>query len=154
VAQLPDDATMSIEVKIVRWPGAKQGRPSHMHWADFFLETWSCTIPGHKSKGWMATSKADVLLFCQCSFQEDLLDCFPLQFDKLRKWCRKNWDTLKRPPPVPNIIDGRELRTVGVLAPIRKVCRALKVEGFSVDEDGLVSDLLGEPLLRFLREPQ
>jgi hypothetical protein len=151
VAQLPHGGTMSIEVKIVRWPGAKERRPAFAHWRDLFLETWSSSV-GAQKKGWMYTSQADILLWCQCALHEDRLDCFPYPFQPLRRWVAHHADELPE-RKVPNIIDGRPLWSIGRLARISTVCRELKTEGFRVNDEGLISDLYGAPLLRFLREP-
>lgn len=151
VAQLPHGGMLSIEVKIVRWPGAKEGRPSYTHWKDFFLETWSCSVGPHRQKGWMHTSDANILLFCQCGAHEERLDCFPLPFSRLRTWFIRNVDRLPE-RKVTNRIDGRALWTIGRLAPISTVCRDLRVEGFRVNTDGVISDLYGKPILRFIRE--
>lgn len=151
VAQLPHGNTMSIEVKIVRWPGAKEGRPGYTHWRDLFLETWSSSVGDHRQKGWMHTSQADILLWCQCSLHENWLDCFPFPFSRLRTWFMRHIDTLPE-RRVENKIDGRALWTIGRLAPISNLCRELKTEGFRVNDAGLFTDLWGEPLLRFLQE--
>ena len=150
VAQLPQGGTMSIEVKIVRWPGARNGKPGWCHWKDFFLETWSSSV-GEQKKGWMYTSQADILLFCQCALHEDRLDCYPMPFRRLRVWFARHADELPE-RKVENVIDGRPLWTIGRLAPISSVCRELKVEGFRVNDEGLISDLWGEPLLHFMKE--
>jgi hypothetical protein len=55
---------------------------------------------------------------------------------------------------VKNPINGHSLWTVGRLAPIKQLCRDLYSEGFKVTDTGLVDDLLGEPLLDFLRDPK
>jgi hypothetical protein len=149
VTQLPKGGTMSLEFKIVRWPGAREGRPSRLHWRDFFLETWSCSVPGCEQRGWLVTSSADILLYCQCAFDERSLDCFPLPLRRLRKWCGRHWAEMKK-SAVENPIGGRLLWTRGKLAPISKVCRDLRVEGFRVDEGGLISDIWGKPLLPFM----
>lgn len=150
VAQLPHGGMLSIEVKIVRWPGAKEGRLSYAHWKDFFLETWSCSIGPNRQKGWMHTSDAEILLFCQCGPKEERLDCFPLPFSRLRTWFIRNIDRLPE-RKVTNVIDGRALWSIGRLAPITKVCRELHVEGFRISDKGLISDLYGEPILGFLQ---
>ena len=61
----------------------QQGRPSYTHWKDLFLETWSCSVRGYEQKGWMHSSEAEILLWCQCSLNEDWLDCFPYPFSRL-----------------------------------------------------------------------
>jgi hypothetical protein len=151
VAQLPHGKMLSIEIKIVRWPGVKEGRPSAYHWRDLFLETWSCSVGPNRQKGWMHTSAADVLLWCQCGVKEERLDCFPFPFSRLRAWFIRNVDRLPE-RRVANVIDGRALWSIGRLAPISTVCRDLRVEGFRVTDRGLISDLYGAPILRFLRQ--
>jgi hypothetical protein len=155
VAQLPKGGTMSLEFKIVRWPHDEQGRPRRFHWRDIFLETWSCTVPGHQAHGWFFTSKADILLWSQCSYDERSLWCFAFPLQRLRAWYRRR---LREQPElklcfVENRIDGRSLWTRGRLAPISQLCRALRTEAFHVDENGLISDLWGKPLLPFMHSP-
>lgn len=150
IAQLPDRREIAIELKIVRWPGAKQGRPGWTHYTDLFLETWSCTVKGHEAEGWMRTSKADFLLWCQCSLDEQALDCWPFPFKRLQIWHQRHQHELPN-RRVPNIIAGRELWTRGDLAPIKRVCNDLRVTGFRIDQCGLVTDLWGAPILHFLR---
>jgi hypothetical protein len=142
---------IGVECKLVRYPRHLDGAPSYRHWRDFFLEMWSCSIPGQKVKGWMATSTANVLLWGQVSLLEDSVNCWPLPFGPLRAWTKQHYFELPR-RTVPNVINGRALWTTGRLAPIDRVCRDLKVDGFRVDLDGLVSTLWGKPLLRFMRE--
>jgi hypothetical protein len=141
---------LSLENKIVRWPGAKDGRPSQYHWKDAFLETWSCTIPGEEQEGWMSTSDADILLWCQCYPHEDRLDCFPIPFVRLKQWFQCYQHRFQE-RAVPNIIDGRALWTKGRLVPLEKICRRFEVEGFSVNAEGLIRDLWGEPILGWLK---
>jgi hypothetical protein len=148
IGQTAAGGMISTDVKIVRWPGAKEGRPSHYHWRDVFLETWSSTVD--KKAGWMKTAKGEFLLWCQCSLKEQWMDCYPFPFDSLRAWTRRHYRELQV-RRVENRIDGRALWTEGVLAPIGKLCRDLRVEGFRVDQDGLISDLWGKPLLNTLR---
>jgi hypothetical protein len=150
VAQLPHGGTMSVEIKCVRWPGAKRGQPSHTHYSHLFLETESSHAL--RSKGWMHTSQADILLWCQCSLCEDRLDCWPFSFSRLRTWFIRHVDQM-REVEVPNVIDGRALRTRGRLASITTVCRETKTEGFRITAQGLVSDLYGEPILDFMQDP-
>jgi hypothetical protein len=149
VVQTPHGNMLSLEVKIVRWPGVREGQPSRTHWRDFFLETDSCTIPGREAKGWFLTSQAEILLWCQCSQREDVLRCWPLPFSPLRTWYMRNVLSLPE-RRVENRIDGRALWTIGRLASIDRVCRDLKIEGFRVTAEGLVTDLFGKPILGFL----
>jgi hypothetical protein len=133
----------------VRFPYSN-GEPARFHWRDLFLETYSATKP-REVPGWMATSRADVLLWGQVSLKEDSVNCWAFPFARLKAWTRAHWDELPE-REVPNVIDGFAHVTRGVLASINKVCRDLKVEGFRVDHTGLISDLFGKPLLRFMNE--
>jgi hypothetical protein len=151
LVQLPEAKMMSLEIKLVRFPGARQGSPGRYHWRDLFLETYSCTVPGHEARGWMATSKADILLWGQVSLNEDSINCWPLPFAPLRKWMRAHFYELPE-RDVPNVINGCALRTRGRLAPIQKLCSDLKIEGFKVNDSGIIADLWGKPLLHFNRD--
>ena len=77
VVQGRDGMAIFIEEKIVRWPGYR--------YASFFLETVSCTVPGHESPGWMFYGEADYLLYC---FQLDNgdLDAWLIDFPRLQEW--------------------------------------------------------------------
>jgi hypothetical protein len=147
VVQLPT-GDMALEFKLVRYPRRADGSPRSHHWSHFFLETWSCTVPDHETNGWMATSMADYLIWGQVSLRESI-NCWPLPLPQLRDWARRHWRELDE-REVPNPINGRNLWTVGRLASIQHVCRDLKIEGFRVDDTGLISDLWGKPLLRFM----
>jgi hypothetical protein len=149
LAQLPHGKMLTLEFKIVRWPRDKDGRPSYTHWKDLFLETWSSRV--HGTQGWMHTCEADILLWCQCGLREDWLDCYPFPMSRLRTWFFRHIDGLPE-REVENVIDGHALWSVGRLAPISSVCRELKVAGFRVKDQGLVTDLYGEPILQFLKE--
>jgi hypothetical protein len=140
-----ENGILPIEIKLVRHP------LSTRHWSHFFLETWSCSVPKHESKGWMATSMAQILLWGQVSSGEDSITCWPLPFNALKNWTRSHWSELKK-RSVQNPINGRPLWTKGCLAPIQQVCRDLQVEGFTVSEGGLICDLFGKPILTFLQE--
>jgi hypothetical protein len=148
---LSNGGDLSLELKVVRWP-FRDGEPSSKHWSDFFLETMSCSVRGHEQQGWMITCQADFLLWCQCSLHEHVLKCWPLPMKRLRAWFFKNQASLPE-RSVRNPINGRDLWTIGRLASISKVCTELKVEGFYVTDTGLVCDLLGAPILRFMQEP-
>jgi len=145
IAQTRTGGTCAIDVKLVRHP------PSLNHWHDFFLETWSCTVPGRRAPGWLTTSAADFILWGQVSKDETAIDCFPLPLAALRDWTEAHRQDL-RVRLVRNPIDGFDHWTEGLLAPIRQVCRDLQVTGFRVDSTGLVSDLFGKPMVRFLSD--
>jgi hypothetical protein len=72
-----DGRAICIEEKIVRWPGYR--------YANFCLETKSCTVPGHESDGWMVYGQADYLVYC---FQTELgdLDVWVIDWPKLKAW--------------------------------------------------------------------
>jgi hypothetical protein len=144
LAQTQSGGTISADYKIVRAPAGPR------HWKCLFLEMYDCTTRGNEHKGWFCTSSADVLLWCQCAKNEDSLNCWPFPFNRLRQWTRLHYHELPE-RSVPNIIDSRALWTLGRLAPIEAICRDLKVEGFRVDETGLIRDLWGKPILGFLQ---
>jgi hypothetical protein len=137
---------ISIEIKTVRFPGAKRGMPWRFHYKDFFLETHSSTV--YNSPGWMKTSQADILFWGQVDLTETAVTCFPLPFDNLRKWAREHWaELVEKERLVENIIDGRSLWTKGVLANIRQVCRDLHVAPFRIHLNKLITDDRGRTLL-------
>jgi hypothetical protein len=151
---LSNGGDLALELKMRRWPRSANGIPHAMDWPDFFLETWSCSIPGRGKQGWIITCQADFLLYCQCSAREDFVDCYPLHMRQLQRWFARNESTLKE-QRVPNPINGTNLWTVGKLAPKSRLCRELRVEGFRVNQSGLISDLFGTPILWFMegKEP-
>lgn len=111
VMQTRANGTVCIEEKIVRWP-EKKGEP---HTA-FFLETESCTVPGYESPGWMTYAEADYLLYC-FEQQDGGLDCYLIDFPKLRKWF---WE---RDTTFPYSRQPEKNQTAGRVVPI-KVVRA------------------------------
>jgi hypothetical protein len=52
---------------------------------DFLLETQSCSLPGKESKGWIYTSKADLLLYCMLN-KADELHCYLFNTNELKVW--------------------------------------------------------------------
>jgi hypothetical protein len=152
IVQTPDGGTLSLEYKIVRWPQT-DGLFNKTHYRDASLETQWCGNPGHEQPGWMHTSIADVLLWCQCSQNEDELKCFPFHFPRLQKWFfPQEADFPLR--VVPNPLGGIRQNGTVRLTPLWRMCRELNSEPFLVREGGLVVDLFGEPLLDFLRDPR
>jgi hypothetical protein len=147
---LANGGDMSLELKMRRWPRLSDGTPRATDWPDFFLETWSCSIPGHKKRGWIYTCLGEFLLYGQVSAREDFIDCYPLPTRRLQTWFARNESMLKE-QRVPNPINGFNLWTIGKLAPKTKLCRELRVEGFRVDQSGLVSNLYGTPILWFMQ---
>ena len=77
IAQANNGEAVSIEEKIVRWPGYAYNA--------FCLETKSCTVPGHESDGWMVYGKADYLLYCFHQ-ADDSIDCHMMKFQPLKEW--------------------------------------------------------------------
>lgn len=147
IAQTPHGGMLSIELKLVRWPGAKQGRPSQSHWPYIFLETKSSST--YDRDGWFHVSAADVLLWGQVSLQENFVDCWPISFPALRRWFVKHVDKLDE-RIVPNVISGVRHNTIGKLARISDLKSDLHLQQFSISGDGLICDLFGKPLLHFL----
>jgi hypothetical protein len=77
VVQGKNGEAVSIEEKIVRWPGYT--------YTAYCLETESCTVPGHESPGWMQYGDADYLLYCFQQADESLA-CDLIPFPQLRDW--------------------------------------------------------------------
>lgn len=79
----------------------------------FALETKSCTVPGHEKTGWMFYGDADLLLYC--FFIDAGLDCYMMDFQKLRKWFWTCESTF-----APFQMDTKN-KTAGRVVPIRDV---------------------------------
>ncbi|MBF0182232.1 MAG: hypothetical protein HQM03_19625 [Magnetococcales bacterium] len=77
VFQVAGGEMISVEEKIVRWPGYA--------YSAFCLETDSCTVPGRESPGWMHYSAADFLLYCFVTVDHGL-DCHLIDLPKLKAW--------------------------------------------------------------------
>jgi hypothetical protein len=148
---LSSGGDLSLELKIVRWPGVKRGRPHATGYSHFFLETWSSSLPGKEAQGWMYTCIADWLLYCFCSAHENAVDCFPFPMQALRLWFFPREKEF-RESRVQNPINGQCLWSIGRLVPRIKTCRELKVDGFQVTDQGLVCDLFGKPHLSFMKQ--
>lgn len=72
-----DGYLIGIDEKLVRWPGYE--------YTHYTLETQSCTVPGRLSKGWMYSSKCDLLVYC---FQRPNDRCVvhTIPFKNLQTW--------------------------------------------------------------------
>jgi hypothetical protein len=81
IIQLNNNEVVSIEEKIVRWPG-------YVYEA-YTLETWSCTIPGMERQGWMYYAKCDYLFYCFVQPDESLY-IHVIPFQKLKNWFFSN----------------------------------------------------------------
>ena len=112
VVQGRDGEAIFIEEKIVRWPGYK--------YACFFLETKSCTVPGHESPGWMFYGEADYLLYCFQTEAHDL-DCWLIDFPSLQEWFWKRENSF----PYHQLQDTIN-KTAGRLAPVADVHRNVR----------------------------
>jgi hypothetical protein len=87
VIQSKDGSVVSIEEKIVRWPATNKAQER------YFLETESCTVPGHESAGWMQYGESDYLLYC-FEQADGWLRCHLIEFQPLREWfgpLQENW---------------------------------------------------------------
>ena len=144
------DGVLGIDWKCVRHPRKKTGEPHYSHWQDFLFELMSCTIPGQEAQGWGINSTAELILWAQASLDEKSANCWPIPLKPWRAWIHKHREQLEV-TDIENIIDGRALWTQCLKTPIQRLCRDLKIEGFRVDEGGLVTeyDLLGKTELRF-----
>jgi len=70
-----------IDEKIVRWPKDREEE-----YTAFALELRSCTTDGHERLGWMSTNDVDLLLYCFSDRAEQSLDCYVINFPKLKEW--------------------------------------------------------------------
>ncbi len=114
--------TVCIEEKIATWPQYKN-KP---HTA-FFLETDSCTNPGHLSPGWMKNGMADYLLYCFVTRMSNL-DIYLLNFPELKKWFWRVWKNY------PEHTMKEQNRTRGRLADILEVVNNINCSRYYVTE--------------------
>ena len=77
IFQIGGGEIVSVEEKIVRWPGYT--------YTAFCMETHSCTVPGRESQGWMVYGSADCLLYCFATAEQGL-DCHMINFPRLKEW--------------------------------------------------------------------
>src|SRR4029079_10957495 len=70
-----------IDEKIVRWPKDREEA-----YTAFALEVRSCTTEGRERLGWMSTNDVDLLLYCFADRAEKSLDCYVINFPKLKEW--------------------------------------------------------------------
>ncbi len=111
---------VSIEEKIVRWPGYPYNA--------FCLETESCTVPGHESSGWMAYGESDYLLYCFHQ-NDDSLDCHLIDFQRLKEWfwpLEETWPVFQM---------EKRNRTRGRLVPILQAEAAVPCWRFALSEE-------------------
>ena len=114
--------TVSVEEKIVRWPGYA--------YTAFCLETHSCTVPGRESPGWMAYSAADWLLYAFAT-AEGGLECHLIDLPRLRAWfwpIHEQFDTFG-PLPTLNRTMGRKVPIADVHANVPTWAFALAPAG-------------------------
>lgn len=120
IAQAKSGEAVSIEEKIVRWPGYP--------YKAFCIETESCTVPGHESPGWMVYGQADYLLYCFHQ-ADDSLDCHMIDFQCLKQWfwpLENTWPPFQMPT---------KNRTRGRRVPISEVREAVPCWRFSLSEE-------------------
>jgi hypothetical protein len=75
-----------LDEKIVRYPRDDNGVPRADPYDAFALETMSCTVTGHERDGWMRTNDVSFVLYCFANLDETELDCYLLDFPKLKDW--------------------------------------------------------------------
>jgi hypothetical protein len=81
-----ENKIVSIEEKIVRWPGYR--------YENYTLEIMSCTVQGREKQGWMHYAKCDVLLYCFVQADESM-EAHAIPFPKLQKWFFENIEKYK-----------------------------------------------------------
>lgn len=85
--QKEQNDVITIEEKIVRWPGYE--------YKHFCLEIWSCTNKGKESLGWMLYGKCDYLLYCFTQIDRVSAIGYLIPFAKLQEWFFKNGNFTK-----------------------------------------------------------
>jgi hypothetical protein len=130
-----DGAVVPIEEKIVRWP-----RWGSAHTC-FALEKDSCTVPGHESNGWMHYSLAEFLFYCFMQEDQRSLDCYLIDFPKLKTWFWDHCEDFDRFCPL-----NTSNRTMGRKVPISLVQQAIPTHRlFLTEPDELPSVIQPEP---------
>jgi len=133
-----------VEEKVVAWPASDQPYEA------FFLETRSCTNPGHESEGWMKTCQADVLLYA-FEIKDVGLLLFLFPFARLKQWF---WDTylpsLSRPDYGRSVMRD-ENRTEGYVVARTLLIKAVPPRCFLVTFEGEYDELKPGVDIRQLR---
>ena len=128
VIQRDGGRSVCLEEKIVRW---KDGRTL----TRLFLETQSCTVPGHESPGWMEYGEADYLVYCfECG--DGSLDCYIIDFARLRHWFWQRADHYHR-----FVMPHTSNKTAGRLVPVADVVSDVGAHRWRVTEEGEVEKL-------------
>jgi hypothetical protein len=145
VIQKGDFLSYGVEEKVVAWPANDQPHEA------FFLETRSCTNPGHESEGWMRTCQADVLLYA-FEIKDVGLLLFLFPFVRLKQWF---WDTYL--PHLPRPYYGRsvmhdENRTEGYVVARALLIKAMPLRCFLVTFEGAYDELKPDVDIRLLRD--
>lgn len=113
-----------IEEKLTRWKGRA--------YSNFFLETKSCTVPGHESDGWMVYGSADLLLYGFVQEGECSVLCYLIDFQQLKQWFWPRHETYPR-----YVMPNTTNHTEGRLVPIEDVRNSpVSCKRFSIRADG------------------
>ena len=112
ILQKVDNEIVSIEEKIVRWPGYMYQK--------FCLETWSCTNKGYERPGWMYTGKCDFLFYCFVQSNESVLGCL-IPFSKLQIWFFENDRFKGFPVWISNQFNHTECRLTSIWSVFKEI---------------------------------
>lgn len=125
VIQTSVQVSYGVEEKVVGWPAHDQPHTA------FFLETRSCTNKGHESRGWMATCKADLLLYA-FEIKDVGLLIYLLDFPRLRHWFWEQYlPSLSRPAYGLSVMPD-ENRTEGRVVAITRVIKEVPTRCFLI----------------------
>jgi len=102
---------VSVEEKIVRWPGYEL--------TSFFLETQSCTVPGHESAGWMVYAESDYLAYGFAQ-EGEWIDLYWMPMQELKTWFWQHEAEFKL-----HVMRNTINKTAGRLVPIERVSEAI-----------------------------
>ena len=85
------DRLCYVDEKIVRWPTDRSGSPRERGYNAFFIETKSCTLPGHESSGWIHHAATDQILYCFAGRPPaETMVCHLIDMGDLRRWFAAN----------------------------------------------------------------
>ena len=144
IIQTNPKESYAVEEKVVAWP--KCGKP----YTALFLETDSCTNPGHESKGWMALSQADLLLYALVIERLGLV-IYLIDFPQLKQWFWKKYlPNLSRPEYGVSVMPD-ENRTKGRVVAIKDIVQAVPTSCFLVTFDGEYCELKPDVDIQWLR---
>jgi len=106
ILQKEGNNIITIEEKIVRWPGYLYEK--------ICLEFWSCTNKGYERPGWMAYGQCDFLFYCLTLSDGISALGYLMPFKKLQNWFFENNRFARYPVWVSDQFNHTECRLVSI----------------------------------------